>query len=52
MLLECNDTTTIAVMDFKGRCLMEIDAVAQGNTGPVVLTKRNCPVAAMVPGRP
>lgn len=39
----------IAVTDFKGRCLSVIDAVAQGRTGPVILTRRNRPVAAIVP---
>ncbi|MGE0225362.1 MAG: type II toxin-antitoxin system Phd/YefM family antitoxin [Acetobacteraceae bacterium] len=39
----------IAVTEFKGRCLAVIDDVAQGRTGPVILTKRNRPVAAIVP---
>lgn len=39
----------IAVTDFKGRCLAVIDDVAQGRTGPVILTRRNRPVAAIVP---
>jgi prevent-host-death family protein len=39
----------IAVTDFKGRCLAVIDAVAQGKSGPVILLKRNRPVAAIVP---
>jgi len=43
------DTTTIAVTEFKSRCLSVIDNVAQGRTGPVILTRRNRPVAAIVP---
>jgi len=42
-------TAPIAVTDFKGRCLAVIDDVARGRTGPVVLTRRNRPVAAIVP---
>jgi prevent-host-death family protein len=49
MLLEQDDITTIAVTEFRGRCLAVIDDVAQGRTGPVVLMKRNRPVAAIVP---
>jgi prevent-host-death family protein len=41
--------TGIAVTEFKARCLAVIDDVAQGKTGPVVLLKRNRPVAAIVP---
>jgi antitoxin (DNA-binding transcriptional repressor) of toxin-antitoxin stability system len=40
---------SIAVTAFKSRCLAVIDDVAQGKTGPVVLLKRNRPVAAIVP---
>jgi len=47
--LEHPDPDSIAVTDFKGRCLAVIDAVAQGRTGPVILTRRNRPVAAIVP---
>lgn len=43
------DQTTIAVTEFKARCLAVIDDVAQGKTGPVVLRKRNRPIAAIVP---
>jgi antitoxin (DNA-binding transcriptional repressor) of toxin-antitoxin stability system len=42
-------STTIAVTRFKSRCLAVIDDVAQGKTGPVVLLKRNRPVAMIVP---
>jgi antitoxin (DNA-binding transcriptional repressor) of toxin-antitoxin stability system len=44
-----DETATIAVTDFKARCLAVIDDVAQGKTGPVVLLKRNHAVAAIVP---
>ena len=44
-----DDTATIAVTDFKARCLAVIDDVAQGKTGPVVLLQRNHAVAAIVP---
>jgi len=49
MPLDRDDTTTIAVTAFKGRCLAVIDDVAQDKTGSVVLMKRNRPVAAIVP---
>ncbi len=39
----------IAVTDFKARCLAICDGVATGKTGPVVLTKRNRPLVAIVP---
>jgi prevent-host-death family protein len=40
---------SIAVTDFKGRCLAVCDDVATGKTGPVILTKRNRPLVAIVP---
>jgi len=49
MPLDRDDTTTIAVTAFKGRCLAVIDDVAQDKTGSVVVMKRNRPVAAIVP---
>ena len=49
MLLEQDALASIAVTEFKGRCLSVIDDVAQGKSGPVVLLKRNRPVAAIVP---
>jgi antitoxin (DNA-binding transcriptional repressor) of toxin-antitoxin stability system len=44
-----NHATRIALTEFKRRCLAVIDDVAQGETGPVVLLKRNRAVAAIVP---
>jgi prevent-host-death family protein len=41
--------TAINVTAFKGRCLALIDAVAQGKTSRVVLTRRGRPIAALVP---
>ena len=49
MWAEQDDLTSIAVTEFKARCLSVIDGVAQGKTGPVVLMKRNRPIAAIVP---
>jgi antitoxin (DNA-binding transcriptional repressor) of toxin-antitoxin stability system len=46
---ERHPSTTIAVTAFKSRCLAMIDDVARGKTGPVVLLKRNRPVAMIVP---
>jgi prevent-host-death family protein len=40
---------SIGVTAFKARCLALIDEVAQGKTRRVLLTKRNRPVAAIVP---
>ena len=40
MLLEQDALASIAVTEFKGRCLSVIDDVAQGKSGPVVLLKR------------
>jgi antitoxin (DNA-binding transcriptional repressor) of toxin-antitoxin stability system len=40
---------SINVTAFKARCLAVIDAVAQGKTTRVVLTRRDRPVAALVP---
>jgi prevent-host-death family protein len=39
----------IGVTAFKARCRALIDKVAQGKTGRVVLSRRNRPVAAIVP---
>jgi len=41
--------TEIAVTAFKSQCLAVIDGVARGKTGPVLLLKRNRPIAAIVP---
>ncbi len=41
--------TAINVTAFKERCLALIDAVAQGKTARVVLTRHGRPVAAQVP---
>ena len=49
MLAEAEQPASIAVTEFKSRCLAVIDDVAQGKTGPVLLTRRNRPVAAIVP---
>ena len=49
MSLEQDYPSEIAVTEFKGRCLAVIDDVATGKTGPVLLLKRNRPVAAIVP---
>jgi prevent-host-death family protein len=40
---------SIGVTAFKARCLALIDEVAQGKTRRVLLTKRNRPIAAIVP---
>ena len=48
--MPADDTeTAINVTAFKGQCLALIDAVAQGKTSRVVLTRRGRPVAALVP---
>ncbi len=39
----------IGVTDFKSTCLKLIDEVSLGKTARIVLTKRNHPVAAIVP---
>ena len=49
MLAEHDDHDSIAVTEFKAHCLSVIDDVATGKTGPVVLMKRNRPIAAIVP---
>jgi len=43
------DEVSIGVTAFKARCLALIQEVAQGKTRRVVLTKRNRPIAAIVP---
>jgi prevent-host-death family protein len=43
------DDVLIGVTAFKARCLALIDDVAQGKTRRVLLTKRNRPIAAIVP---
>jgi prevent-host-death family protein len=43
------DEVSIGVTAFKARCLALIEAVAQGKTRRVVLTKRNRAIAAIVP---
>lgn len=40
---------SIAVTAFKAQCLAIIDDVATGKASAVVLTKRNRPIAAIVP---
>jgi len=40
---------SINVTAFKAQCLALIEAVAQGKSSRVVLTRRNRPVAALVP---
>ena len=40
---------SINVTAFKAQCLAMVDAVARGKTSRVVLTRRNRPVAALVP---
>jgi prevent-host-death family protein len=45
------DEESINVTAFKSRCLALIEAVAQGKAARVVLTRRNRPVAALVPYR-
>jgi prevent-host-death family protein len=49
MPAEQDQVAAIAVTEFKARCLAVIDDVAQGKSGPVLLTRRNRPVAAIVP---
>ena len=49
MQTDTEHPVSIAVTEFKARCLAVIDDVAQGKTGPVVLLKRNRPIAAIVP---
>ena len=46
-----NDERSINVTAFKAQCLALIDAVAQGKSSRIVLTRRNRPVAALVPYR-
>ena len=43
------DEVSIGVTAFKARCLALIDQVAHGKTRRVLLTKRNRPIAAIVP---
>jgi prevent-host-death family protein len=43
------DEVSIGVTAFKARCLALIEEVAQGKTRRVLLTKRNRPIAAIVP---
>jgi prevent-host-death family protein len=47
-MTETNEIS-IGVTDFKAHCLALIEAVAQGQTGRVVLMKHNRPVAVLVP---
>ncbi len=49
MQAQHNPPASIAVTEFKAHCLALIDNVATGKTSAVVLTKRNRPVAAIVP---
>ena len=49
MQTDTEHPASIAVTEFKSRCLSVIDDVARGRTGPVLLTRRNRPVAAIVP---
>jgi antitoxin (DNA-binding transcriptional repressor) of toxin-antitoxin stability system len=46
-----NDEKSINVTAFKAQCLALIDAVARGKASRVVLTRRDRPVAALVPYR-
>jgi prevent-host-death family protein len=46
-----HDEQSINVTAFKAQCLALIDAVARGKSSRVVLTRRNRPVAALVPYR-
>src|ERR1700736_316118 len=43
------DEVSIGVTAFKARCLALIEEVSQGKTRRVLLTKRNRPIAAIVP---
>jgi prevent-host-death family protein len=43
------DEVLIGVTAFKARCLALIDEVAKGKTRRVLLTKRDRPIAAIVP---
>jgi prevent-host-death family protein len=45
------DEKSINVTAFKAQCLALIDDVARGKSSRVVLTRRNRPVAALVPYR-
>jgi prevent-host-death family protein len=49
MAADQTDDVLIGVTAFKARCLALIDDVAQGKTRRVLLTKRNRPIAAIVP---
>jgi antitoxin (DNA-binding transcriptional repressor) of toxin-antitoxin stability system len=44
-----DEEETINVTAFKAQCLAMIDVVAQGRKSRVVLTRRDRPVAALVP---
>jgi prevent-host-death family protein len=49
MTADKSDELSIGVTAFKARCLAVIDEVAKGKTRRVLLTKRNRPIAAIVP---
>jgi len=49
MAADKTDEISIGVTAFKARCLALIDEVARGKTRRVLLTKRNRPIAAIVP---
>jgi prevent-host-death family protein len=49
MPIDNTDEVSIGVTAFKARCLALIDEVARGKTRRVLLTKRNRPIAAIVP---
>ena len=49
MAADKTDDVLIGVTAFKARCLALIDDIAKGKTRRVLLTKRNRPIAAIVP---
>jgi len=49
MAADKRDEVSIGVTAFKAQCLALIDEVARGKTRRVLLTKRNRPIAAIVP---
>ena len=49
MAAEKGDEISIGVTAFKARCLALIDEVVKGKTRRVLLTRRNRPIAAIVP---
>jgi prevent-host-death family protein len=49
MPIDNTGEVSIGVTAFKVRCLALIDEVARGKTPRILLTKRNRPIAAIVP---